>query len=517
MNTNTITTTFDAADLKILGQKHIGNGLARMSDFVMERGEGSYIYTDKKKFLDFSSGIGVTNLGHCHPVVTEAVINQVKTITHAQCTLGFCRPYVELVEKLLQIMPDESLDTMLFLNSGSEAIDNAIKVARKATGRQNVICMQGAFHGRTYGSSALSRSKTVYAHEVGPVISGVFATTLPYWHQLGVPAETSENAVVERAIFDLDALFLQQCAPQDTAAIFIEPVIGEGGYIPVPNSYMKALRERCDKYGILLVIDEIQSGFGRTGAMFAIEHSGVRPDIMTFAKGVANGFPLSGIVANGSIMHKMGPGMQGGTYSGNAVACAAGLAVHKVFKEEDIIGNVKSRSAELFNMLNELKQSEEGRKLIADVRGHGLMLYLLKRMSHSEVVLRKAYSFLPRLSMMSFALSLLLTSLRQKWKKVAKSSSSHSLKQLQSICKIINGFVFPMDQHTSIGTRESSRYQFKLIDSPKCRKCGADGSISHRIFICRRHIIARIALRGKITRISIRFELGLIFWNAQAL
>ncbi|TIB96268.1 acetylornithine aminotransferase [Wallemia mellicola] len=393
MNTNTITTTFDAADLKILGQKHIGNGLARMSDFVMERGEGSYIYTDKKKFLDFSSGIGVTNLGHCHPVVTEAVINQVKTITHAQCTLGFCRPYVELVEKLLQIMPDESLDTMLFLNSGSEAIDNAIKVARKATGRQNVICMQGAFHGRTYGSSALSRSKTVYAHEVGPVISGVFATTLPYWHQLGVPAETSENAVVERAIFDLDALFLQQCAPQDTAAIFIEPVIGEGGYIPVPNSYMKALRERCDKYGILLVIDEIQSGFGRTGAMFAIEHSGVRPDIMTFAKGVANGFPLSGIVANGSIMHKMGPGMQGGTYSGNAVACAAGLAVHKVFKEEDIIGNVKSRSAELFNMLNELKQSEEGRKLIADVRGHGLMVGIEFKSSNLAIPAEKNVPF----------------------------------------------------------------------------------------------------------------------------
>lgn len=290
-------------------------------------------------------------------------------------------------------MPDNSLDTMLFLNSGSEAIDNAIKVVRKATGRQNVICMQGGFHGRTYGSSALSRSKTVYAHEVGPAISGVFATTLPYWHQLGVPADSPENALVDKAIFDLDALFLQQCAPQDTAAIFIEPVVGEGGYIPVPSSYMKALRERCDKYGILLVVDEIQSGFGRTGAMFAIEHSGVRPDVMTFAKGIANGFPLSGIVANGSIMNKMGSGMQGGTYSGNAVACAAGLAVHKVFKEEDIIQNVKLRSAELFNMLNGLKQSQEGMKLIADVRGLGLMVGVEFKSSNLAIPAEKEVKF----------------------------------------------------------------------------------------------------------------------------
>lgn len=290
-------------------------------------------------------------------------------------------------------MPDNSLDTMLFLNSGSEAIDNAIKVVRKATGRQNVICMQGGFHGRTYGSSALSRSKTVYAHEVGPAISGVFATTLPYWHQLGVPADSPENALVDKAIFDLDALFLQQCAPQDTAAIFIEPVVGEGGYIPVPSSYMKALRERCDKYGILLVVDEIQSGFGRTGAMFAIEHSGVRPDVMTFAKGIANGFPLSGIVANGSIMNKMGSGMQGGTYSGNAVACAAGLAVHKVFKEEDIIQNVKLRSAELFNMLSGLKQSQEGMKLIADVRGLGLMVGVEFKSSNLAIPAEKEVNF----------------------------------------------------------------------------------------------------------------------------
>lgn len=271
-------------------------------------------------------------------------------------------------------MPDKTLDTILFFNSGSEAVDNAIKVVRKGTSRQNIICIQGSFHGRTYGSASLSKSKTVYSHEVGPALAGVYATSLPYWHQLGMSVDTPEDVLVDKAVYDLDNLFLQQCAPQDTAAIFIEPVIGEGGYIPVPAAYLKALRERCDKYGILLVIDEIQSGFGRTGEMFAIQHSGVRPDLITFAKGVGNGFPISGIAAHSSTMNKMGAGMQGGTYSGNAVSCAAGLAVNKVFKENDILGNVKQRSGDLFGMLNELKKSYEGKKLIAGVRGLGLMV-----------------------------------------------------------------------------------------------------------------------------------------------
>ncbi|TIA87107.1 hypothetical protein E3P99_03390 [Wallemia hederae] len=363
-----------AQQITTLGHKHLGSGLARMTELVMESGQGSYLSTNQGDFLDFTSGIGVTNLGHCHPTVTAHVIDQIKSITHAQCTLGYCRPYVELVHKLLPMMPSPALDTILFFNSGSEAIDNAIKVVRKSTGRQNLICMQGGFHGRTYGSASLSKSKTVYSHEVGPSLTGVFTTSIPYWHQMGVASDHSEEDLVEKTLYDLDHLFLQQCAPADTAAIFIEPVIGEGGYIPIPAAFLRGLRERCDRHGILLVVDEIQSGFGRTGAMFAIEHSGVAPDVITFAKGIANGLPLSGMAAHSSIMNKMGKGMQGGTYSGNAVACAAGLGVTKVFKEENILANVNLRSKELFDTLHALQASDEGKKLIADVRGLGLMV-----------------------------------------------------------------------------------------------------------------------------------------------
>ncbi|TXT07260.1 hypothetical protein VHUM_03430 [Vanrija humicola] len=341
---------------------------------VVVRGQGLEIETsDGDKILDFSSGIGVLSLGHCHPAVSQAVHAQVDTLTHLQCSIGFHKPYLQLIERLKSIMPDPSLDSFFFWNSGSEAIEAAIKIARKATGRPNVISMNGGYHGRTYGSGALSRSKNIYTVGAGALMPGSHATPFPYWHSMSLPITTSEDELVRIAIAQLDLLFRTQSAHKDTAAIFIEPVIGEGGYVPTPPAYLRHLRQVCDEHGILLIADEVQSGFGRTGKMFAIEHSGVRPDVVVFAKGVANGYPLSGVVAPRKVMETLDTGVLGGTYAGNAVACAAATAVVDVFNSQDVLGNVQARGKQLHDGLERIAQTDAGKKLIVERRGQNLM------------------------------------------------------------------------------------------------------------------------------------------------
>lgn len=306
--------------------------------------------------------------------MTAAVVNQAQQISHVQCSVAFSLPYLQLVESLLPLMPHPSLDTFFFWNSGSEAIEMALKLVKRASNRPNVIVMQGSYHGRTHGASALTKSKNVYTMGTGATMNGVYTTPFPYWHSLGVDPATPEEELVKMAKFQLELLIKQQTAGGDVAALFIEPVIGEGGYVPAPASWLQFLREFCDKHGILLVIDEVQTGFGRTGKMFMSEYSGVRADVMIFAKGLANGYPLSGVVASRELMAKQEPGTIGGTYAGNAVSCAAAVAVAEVFKTQPIIENVNARSAQLFEMLNGLKSSPKTANLIADVRGKGLMV-----------------------------------------------------------------------------------------------------------------------------------------------
>ncbi|KAF8513095.1 acetylornithine aminotransferase [Hysterangium stoloniferum] len=357
------------------GQRHVARGVNRLANAVVTSGNGSrLVLEDGKTLLDFTCGIGVTNLGHCHPKVSKAAAEQCDKIIHLQCSIAFHNPYLKLIEKLLPVMPDPSLDTFFFWNSGSEAVEAAIKLARTATGRQNIITMQGAYHGRTYGAMGLTRSKTVYAQGVGPLMPGVFTTAFPYWHQLSVPQSTSEDELCRQSLWQLDLVLSQQTRPEDTAAIIVEPVLGEGGYVPAPSPFLHGLREVCDKHGMLLIIDEVQSGFGRTGKYFAIEHSKTRPDIMVMAKGIANGFPLSGIVSTKALMDTQGPGSVGGTYAGNAVACAAGVACAEVMKEENILANVEARSSELFAALEQLRTGAKTAPYIADVRGQGLMV-----------------------------------------------------------------------------------------------------------------------------------------------
>jgi len=365
-----------ASKLAEFGTRHIARGIGRLATEVIESGSGSYVtMVGGRKMLDFTCGIGVANLGHCHPAVTKAAQEQAGRMVHAQVNIAFQKPYIELIQSLLPVMPHKSLDTFFFWNSGSEAVEAAVKLARHATKKQNIIVMQGSYHGRTFGTMAMTRSKTVYGENYAPLMPGVFSVPFPYCAQCSIAKHSGkhgfDNCCMD-PVLQLELLLKRESAPSDTAAIFIEPVLGEGGYVPPPAGYLARVREICDKNNILLVADEVQSGFGRTGKMWAIEHSGVRPDIMVMAKGIANGFPLSGIVSRKELMDTQKPGSMGGTYAGNAVSCAAGIAVAKAFQDEKILDNVNTRGKEMMGMLR--KSKDDFGNMIHDVRGLGLML-----------------------------------------------------------------------------------------------------------------------------------------------
>jgi 4-aminobutyrate aminotransferase len=346
---------------------HMSPAWSRIFNFVAERAEGSYIYTDDgRKLLDFTCGIGVTNTGHCHPKVVEAIREQAGLFLHAQANLVIHKPMLRLIEELRTVVPP-SIDSFFFANSGAEAVENAVKMARVATGRQNVIVFSGSFHGRTAGTMALTTSKTVYRTGFGPLPSGVFVAPFPYAFRL----KMTEAEASEYALEQLDYLLASQTGPKETAAILVESILGEGGYVVPPVSFMKGLREICDKHSILLIFDEIQSGFGRTGKWFAFEHFRVVPDIITAAKGLASGMPLSGVFTSTDIMLKLDVGSIGGTYGGNAVACAAGVATIRAMREENMLENATERGLQLMTGLRKL---QEEFSQIGDVRGKGLMI-----------------------------------------------------------------------------------------------------------------------------------------------
>ncbi|KAF4597095.1 hypothetical protein EYR40_007545 [Pleurotus pulmonarius] len=373
--TRGVATVPSSAELLDIGDRHVTKGLGRLVKGIMKKGEGSYVFMeDGRRLLDFTCGIGVANLGHCHPKISKAAADQCMSIVHAQCSIAFHEPYLRLIQKLLPIMPHPSLDSFFFWNSGSEAVEAALKMARTFTGRQNIIAMQGAYHGRTYGAMAVTKSKTIYSQGTMPLMPGVFTTPFPYWHHYNVHPSTPTSELTRDALYQLDLLLSQQTHPKDTAAILIEPVIGEGGYVPAPAEYLQGLRAICDKHGIMLIIDEVQSGFGRTAGsgFFAIQDAGVRPDILVIAKGLANGFPLSGVVTQKQWTDKLLPGSMGGTYAGNAVSCAAACAVADAMLEERTLENVRARSPQLVSFLNGIKAKYP--EFILDVRGKGLMI-----------------------------------------------------------------------------------------------------------------------------------------------
>lgn len=339
----------------------------RIFQLEADRAEGSYIWTtDGKKYLDFTCGIGVTNTGHCHPMVVEAIREQAGKFIHAQANIVVHQPMLGLIEELKKIVPP-SIDSFFFSNSGAEAVEGALKLARSVTKRQAVIVFTGSFHGRTSQTMALTTSKTGYKGTSQMLPSGVYVAPFPYAFRLGM----TEEQASQFALGALEELLISQIAPHDVAAILIEPVLGEGGYVVPPTSFLIGLREICDKHGIMLIFDEVQSGFGRTGKWFAAEHFDVVPDIFAAAKGIASGMPLSGVFANKALMEKWPTGSHGGTYGGNPIAMAAGIATIRAMREEKMLENAAARGVQL---QTGLRKFQEDYNAIGDVRGLGLMI-----------------------------------------------------------------------------------------------------------------------------------------------
>ncbi|HLI51388.1 MAG TPA: aminotransferase class III-fold pyridoxal phosphate-dependent enzyme [Thermomicrobiaceae bacterium] len=343
--------------------------LSRYSPVTVDHAEGLYIWdVNGERWADFTSGIAVTNTGHCHPKVVAAIREQAGKIIHAQANILVHEPMLRLMEEMTATLPP-SLNQVFFSNSGAEAIEGAIKLAKMATHRPAIISFRGAFHGRTHLAMALTTSRVKVRGHYEPLVPSIYHAPYPYIYRSPYAGPPEDADLVYFA--ELERLFETEVMPDDVAAIIIEPVLGEGGYVVPPSRFMTNLRELCDRHGILLICDEIQSGMGRTGKMWAFEHFGVEPDIMTVAKGIASGLPLSAVVANRELMDSWAPGSHGGTFGGNAVACAAGVATFQVMGEEDLPGNAERVGNYL---LAQIREMQADNSIIGDVRGLGLMI-----------------------------------------------------------------------------------------------------------------------------------------------
>ncbi len=325
---------------------------------------------DGNLFLDLNAGIAVNSTGHCHPTVVAAVKAQADTLLHYSASDFYLPIYSQMCEALAATLPISGDKRVFLTNSGAEAVEGAIKLARYATKRPYVISFYGAFHGRTYGAVSLTASKSKYHAGFGPLLPGVHH--VPYAYDV-VDPETGARSHDPESTFDaLEKLFRYEVPATEVAAIFLEPVQGEGGYIVPPAEWVQRLRALCDEHGILLVADEVQSGMGRTGKMWAIELAGVEPDILISAKGIASGLPLGAFAAKAELMEKWGAGAHGSTYGGSPVACAAGLATLQVIQEEGLVDNAVRVGEVMLAGLRELQERHPG--LISDVRGTGLMI-----------------------------------------------------------------------------------------------------------------------------------------------
>lgn len=362
---------------------YVSPSYTRMYPLVVERGSGAVIEdVDGNLFLDFTAGIAVTATGHCHPEVVAAIKDQADKLLHMSGTDFYYRPQIDLAERLAQIAPGPSPKKVFFTNSGAEALEAALKLSRWHTRRNRVVAFFGAFHGRTYGAMSLSGSKLVHRRGFSPLVPDI--------HHVEFPRSCPDGGCQDGC--DLvrnitDTIFKRTCPPEEVAAIFIEPIQGEGGYHPVPPGCLPALRQLCDKHGILLVVDEVQSGMGRTGKMFAVEHYGIEPDIVCSAKGIASGMPLGAIIAKASVMD-WPSGSHASTFGGNPVACRAALATIDLL-EREYMANASARGEQLRAGLRELAAKHPS---LTGVRGLGLMTAVdLPSGTHREQVVQAAF------------------------------------------------------------------------------------------------------------------------------
>lgn len=331
------------------------------------RAEGLYIYdADDNRYIDFTCGIGVMNTGHSHPRIIKAIQEQAEKMIFSQMNILINPRAIELAEALNDVTPTE-IDRFFFSNSGAEAVEASVKLARHATGRKNIIVFQGSFHGRTAQTMAMTTSKYAYRYNYQPLPAGVFVAPFPYAYGSNMSVEAAN----EMCLSQLDLILRGQTSPAETAAMIIEPILGEGGYIEAPMEFMQALRQLCDEHGILLIADEVQSGFGRTGKFWGFEHADIVPDIIVMAKGLGSGMPISGIASRADLMDKWVTGTHGGTYGGgNMLATVAALETVKIMQDENLPENAAKMGAYLQDKLRALQAKHP---VIGNIRGLGLM------------------------------------------------------------------------------------------------------------------------------------------------
>jgi 4-aminobutyrate aminotransferase/(S)-3-amino-2-methylpropionate transaminase len=344
-------------------ERFVPRGVLTAHPLVLERAAGAEAWdVEGRRFLDFVGGIGVLNVGHNHPRVVAAVQRQLGLISHAAFQVAGYPPYIELAERLSLLVGGEEAYKAVFFTSGAEAVENAVKIARAHTNRPAIIAFRGAFHGRTLLGTTLTGMSAPYSQNFGPFAPEVFHTPFPNPYR---------GMTDDAALAALEELFATEVAPERVAAILIEPVQGDGGFLPASPAFMQALHRITRQHGMVLIADEIQSGFGRTGTMFAFEQQGVRPDLVTVAKSLAGGLPLSGVVGRAQLMDAPTAGGLGGTYGGNGLACAAALAVLDAFEQDGLLEAAKARGAELRAALDALAAKHAA---IGEVRGIGFML-----------------------------------------------------------------------------------------------------------------------------------------------
>lgn len=351
------------SDLLARREAAVTSAVGHVHPIFAERAENAEIWdVDGKRYIDFSSGIGVVNTGHLHPKVKAAAAAQLEKFSHTCIHVAMYEGYVELAERLNKLMPGDSKKKTLLMNSGSEAIENAVKVARKYTGRSGVIAFNGGFHGRTLMTMTLTGRVVPYKAGFGPFAPEVFHAPFP---------NPLHGISVDEAIEGLEQLFKSDIERDRVAAFLIEPVQGEGGFYAAPPAFLQKLRAIADEAGIVLIADEIQCGFARSGKMFACEHSGIEPDLIALAKGLAGGFPISALVGKAEILDSAPPASLGGTYGGNPIACAAALAVMDIMEAENIPDKAAKMGAHMVKRMQEMALEHN---VIGDVRGLGCLV-----------------------------------------------------------------------------------------------------------------------------------------------
>ena len=350
------------ADLHRRRAAAVPRGWGSLHPIYVERARNAELWdVEGNRYIDLASGIAVVNTGHVHPAVRQAVADQLDHLTHTCFMVTPYEPAVALAERLNRLVPGASEKRTLFVNSGAEAVENAVKIARAATGRQAAIAFDGGFHGRTMMTLALTGKTTPYKLGFGPFPGDVFHAPYPY---------PFHGVSVADALAGIDRLLRVEVEPERVAAIIVEPVLGEGGFVPAPPEFLQALRRRCDEHGILLIIDEIQTGFARTGELFAHARAGIEADLVTLAKGLAGGFPLAAVTGKAEVMDAPGPGGLGGTYGGSPIGCAAGLAVLDVIEREGLVDRAQRIGAMVADRLERLAERTPA---VGEVRGLGAM------------------------------------------------------------------------------------------------------------------------------------------------